>query len=405
MKFVDRVRSVGLPAALVLFASFSTEANAQTCDQTLSAGANVGSAISSAPAGSIICLGNGSYPGFSLSGVSKSPRVTLRSINRLGASITGLVSISGNSSGFNFDGFNFSSIRITGASTRELTFRNYNQTGQLVIDGVTVSSPNILLEDFTHNNVSATTAPNARIHFSFAGRSSPVATIRRATIDGGCADGIQSGVPFILEDSRLMNMQVGSCPNDPHTDALQLYGGPFAGTIIRGNYFYRNVQVLAAYDGVDRVLIENNVFDPGPDGERRPCQIELYSDDSSVVRHNTVVYRGASYGHICMDRKSVHDAGFGTVVVDNIATSIVTANGSTVAERSNNLLRSGAKTGEITGVPIFVGGSNPTTYVGFELAAGSPGKGASNTPPGSDVGINKPAPTATLLAPSNLVAR
>jgi len=314
--------------------------------------------------------------------------VTVRSVNARGASITGLITISGNVNGLTFDGPRFTDIRIVGANTRELTFRNYDQTGQLVIDGVTTATPNILLEDFTHNDVTAAKAPNARINFSYSGRRSPVATIRRATIDGGCADGIQSGVPFILEDSRLMNMQVGNCPNDPHTDALQLYGGPFAGTVIRGNYFYRNVQVLTAYDGVDRVLIENNVFDPGPDGERRSCQIEWYSDDGSIIRHNTVVHRGASYGHICLDRKPAHDPGFGTVVVDNIATSIATANGSTVAQRTNNLLRSGAGAGELTGVPTFVGGGAPTSYAGFELAPGSPGKGAGSTPPGSDIGIS-----------------
>ncbi len=397
MSFVDRFRLPGLGAVLALMALAPSSAFAQTCDQTLPAGANVGSAISGAAAGSTICLNNGSYGGFSLNGVTKNPRVTVRAVNPLGASITGAVSISGNTSGFTFDGFNFTNISIRGASTRELTFRNYNQTGKLLIDGVTTATPNILLEDFTHNNVSATTASNARIHFSFSGRNSPVATIRRATIDGGCADGIQSGVPFIIEDSRLMNMQVGNCPNDPHTDALQLYGGPFAGTIIRGNYFYRNVQVLAAYDGVDKVLIENNVFDPGPDGERRPCQIELYSDDSSIVRHNTVVYRGNSYGHICLDRKSSDNAGFGTIVVDNIATSIVTANGSSIAQRSKNLLRSGASGSDITGTPIFVGGATPTSYAGFELAAGSPGKGAASTPAGSDIGIAKP--TSTALSP------
>lgn len=402
MSFVDRIRFPALAAALALLAFSASSAFAQTCTQTLSAGANVGSAISSAAAGSTICLSNGNYGGFSLNGVSKSPRVTVRAVNRLGASITGTITISGNTNGLTFDGFNFTSIRIGGANTRELTFRNYNQTGQFLIDGVTTATPNILMEDFTHNNVSASTAANARIHFSFSGRSTPLATIRRATIDGGCADGIQSGVPFIIEDSRLMNMQVGNCPNDPHTDALQLYGGPFRGTIIRGNYFYRNVQVLTAYDGVDNVLIENNVFDPGPDGERRPCQIEWYSDDSSIIRHNTILYRGNSYGQICIDRKSADNAGFGTIIVDNIANSIQVNNGSTVAQRSRNLVRSGASGNDINGIPTFIGGATPTTYAGFELAAGSPGKGAASSPAGSDIGITRPTGTTALPPPSNL---
>ena len=377
--------AIGLCAVLV-----PTEVFAQStaCTQTLNAGANVGSAISSAAPGSTICLNDGSYSGFTLNGVSKNPRVSVKSINPLGASFTGTLNFSGNSNGVTMDGFTFTGISITGASTRESTFRNYNQTGKFLIDGVTTATPNILLENFTHNNVAAAAASNARIHFSFSGRSSPVATIRGATIDGGCADGIQSGVPFIIENSRLMNMQVGSCPNDPHTDALQLYGGPFAGTVIRNNYFYRNVQVLAAYDGVDRVLIENNIFDPGPSGERRPCQIELYSDDSSIVRHNTVLDRGSGYGSICVDRKSTDDAGFGTIIENNIAISISVNNGSSLALRNKNLVRSGAASSDISGAPTFAGGATPTDTSGFVLAAGSLGKGAASSPAGSDIGVN-----------------
>lgn len=406
--FVSRFRFAGLGYTLAFvelaFAPFPTLA--QTCTQTLNAGANVASAVSSAAAGSTICLNNGNYGGFTLNGVSKNPRVTVHAVNPLGASFTGTLAFSGNTNGLTFDGFNFTGITITGASTRELTFRNYNQTGKFLIDGVTTATPNILLENFTHNNVTAAQATNARINFSFSGRSTPVATIRGATIDGGCADGIQSGVPFIIEYSTLKNMQVGSCPNDPHTDALQLYGGPFAGTIIRNNYFYRNVQVLTAYDGVDGVLIDNNIFDPGPDGERRPCQIELYSDANSIIRHNTILARGSQYGHICLDRKTADDAGYGTIVVDNIANSIQTVNGSTYSQRTKNLLLSGAISGEIAGAPTYVGGSTPTTIAGFQLAASSAGKGAASSPAGSDIGAStstlSPPPTDALPVPANL---
>ncbi len=408
MMLVNPCRVTGSGAALAFswLALAPSLVLAADCTQTLSAGANVASAVSSAAAGSTICLNNGSYSGFTLNGVSKNPRVTVLAVNPLGASFTGALAFTGNTNGLTFDGFNFTNVTITGASTRELTFRNYNQTGKFLIDGVTTATPNILLENFTHNNVTAAQATNARINFSFSGRSTPVATIRGATIDGGCADGIQSGVPFILEYSTLKNMQVGSCPNDPHTDALQLYGGPFAGTIIRNNYFYRNVQVLTAYDGVDGVLIDNNIFDPGPDGERRPCQIELYSDANSIIRHNTILARGSQYGHICLDRKTADDAGYGTIVVDNIANSIQTVNGSTYSQRTKNLLLSGAISGEISGAPIYVGGSTPTTIAGFQLAANSVGKGAASSPIGSDIGASAPGssppPPVALPAPTNV---
>lgn len=413
MNPVDRIRLPGLATALALLAFSSSPAVAQTCDQTLSAGASVSSAISSAAAGATVCLSNGNYGGFTLNNVSKSPRVTVRAVNAGGVNFTGQVGITGSTNGVTFEGINYNGITITGTSAANLTFRNGDASkGTIQIDGVKTTTPNILFENLTHINQDNSgfcrggafpCVGAAGYWFSYSGRSTPVATIRGAYIDGGCADGVQSGVPFVLENSTIKNKQVGSCPNDPHTDATQLYGGPFAGTIIRGNYYYRNVQVLAAYDSVDKILVENNVFDPGPDGERRPCQIELYSDDSSVVRHNTIVNRG-SYGNICLDRKSADNAGFGTVVVDNIANSIVTANGSTAAQRSNNLVRSGAGAGDFTGAATFLGGAFPTTYAGFELTAGSPGKGAGATPAGSDIGITKSTASAALplLAPSNL---
>jgi len=378
---------------------------AQSCTQTLSPGANVGSAITSAAAGSTICLSNGNYGGFTLNGVGKNPRVTVRAVNHLGATFTGGLTLSGGTNGFTFDGFNFASVYLTGTNTRELTFRNYNQTGQMRIDGVTGSPTNILVENFTQIGLDLTDANPAGIYLD-GNRNTPIATIRNGTIDGGCADGIQAGTSFILEDSRVMNKQIGNCPNDPHTDGVQFYGGPYVGTIIRRNYFYNNIQVLAAYDGVDHVLIENNIFDAGANpsfSHSRPCQIEWYSDDSSVIRHNTVLYRGSGFGSICIDRKSVDDAGRGTVVVDNIANAISVNNGSTLGQRATNLVRSGATGSDITGVPVYVGGAYPDTLEGAALAAGSPGDGAASSPAGSDIGTSG-ASALTPVPPTNLQA-
>lgn len=367
------------------------------CTQTLSPGANVGAAISSAAAGSTICLSNGNYSGFTLTGVSKNPRVTVQAVTPKGASFTSAITLNGNSAGLTIGGVNLAGVLITSANTRDITFRNADASkGTIEIDGVTHAAPNILFENLEHLNQdnagfcrggAAPCVGAGAYHFSFSGRSSPVATIRGAIIDGGCADGIQSGVPFILESSQIKNKFVGTCPNDPHTDAAQLYGGPFAGTIIRGNYFLNNVQVIAAYDGVDNVLIEDNVIDPGAGSERRECQIELYSDANSIIRHNTIVYRNETYpGLICLDKKSGFDNGFGTQIYDNIVGGVSAQNGSTYSVRRNNLVRSGAVAGEIAGSPTYAGGTNPATWYGFQLTPGSLGKGAASSPPGSDVG-------------------
>src|SRR5262245_22914508 len=100
---------------------------AQTCTQTLSSGSNVGSAVSSAAAGAILCLNNGTYGGFTLNNISKNPRVLIRAVNRLAATFTSEITLQGSTSGLTFDGFNFGDISVLGA-VHDLTFRNYNQT-------------------------------------------------------------------------------------------------------------------------------------------------------------------------------------------------------------------------------------------------------------------------------------
>ena len=81
---------------------------------------------------------------------------------------------------------------------------------------------------------------------------------------------------------------------------------------------------IVAFDGVARAIIEDNVIDT----QGRPWGIELYADSNSIVRHNTLLYRAncdynTACGTIALDHKSSDPAGRGTIIVDNIATSIV----------------------------------------------------------------------------------
>lgn len=357
----------------------------QTCTTTLNAGAAVGTSISGAANGAVICLNNGNYSGFTLNNVSKSPRVTVRAVNSGSATFTSGLSITGSTSGITIDGVNYSGITITGASAQNLTFKNADASPATVeIDGVTTTTPNILFENLTHYDQDNTgfchggtvnCVGAGGYWFSYSGRSTPVATIRGADINRGCADGIQSGVPFILEYSKIQNKLVGSCINDPHTDATQLFGGPFSGTIIRYNYYYNNAQVVAAYDGVDGVLIEHNVMDPGT-SEPRPCQIELYSDSGSIVRNNTIIIRGGN-GSICIDKKPADDVGVNTQASNNIAASVEAANGSTYSVNTKNLLPSGGGT-NITGTATFSGtcSGGAANWRNCNLTGGSSGKNA-----------------------------
>jgi hypothetical protein len=173
-----------------------------------------------------------------------------------------------------------------------------------------------------------------------------------------------------------------------HTDNIQWYGGSNA--VVRGNLFKQTIpgeiQVMGAFDGTGGNLIEDNVVDI----IARPWAIELYSDDGSIVRHNTLVFRsGCDYsltcGRLAFDYKTADDAGRNSQAYDNIATSIEANPASGLSRRDHNMVRSSAGTGDFVGTPLFQGGSNPSTYAGYRLAALSPGLGGASD--GLNVGI------------------
>ncbi|MEY2431328.1 MAG: hypothetical protein QOC92_1053 [Acidimicrobiaceae bacterium] len=271
--------------------------------------------------------------------------------------------------------------RITNGA-RDITIRNSAFTSHLTINGVINS--NILLDHNTHLNINATSgSPPARVHLAYdCGEQHSGVTIRNSLFAYGDADGIQTGCGVNIIGNEFRDI-VQNGPN--HTDNIQMVGS--TGTVIRGNWVHTTTdattQGISAYDGVTRAVIEDNVVDI-----HRAWGIELYSDDGSIVRHNTLqyyppgCYGGAPCGLNTLNRKAVDDAGRNTVVVDNVATEITTANGSTVAERHDNLVRQNVGSGDLQGTPAFVGG---TGYDAFRLAAGSAGKNAASD--GLDVGI------------------
>ncbi len=336
---------------------------------------NLASVFSSAAGGKTICLAAGSYGTFT--GGSKSSEVTLRP--QTGASVS-----------IELDFVSSKNIRvegmtITGASlrnsTKNITITGCTFTGFAIIDGV--ANANILLDGNTHLNImTCASCFGGRVQLPYSSTTPSGVTIQNSLLKGGNADGIQAGAPLKIINNELADIRETG-PSDPaHTDAIQLFG---TGTLVQGNYIHDCADGIVAYDGIDHAIIEDNVIDL-VDGR---FGIELYSDDSSLVRHNTLKNgTGCGYGpcgQILLDHKSSDPPGKGTVIVDNIATIIMASNGSTWAQRHHNLLPSGAASGDLTGAPTYVGGAAPKSWSGYKLAGGSVGKGGASD--GLDVGI------------------
>ena len=317
------------------------------------------------------------------------------------------VTFQNGTSGITVSSVTMNGSSMAGSTTRNITVQNSTFTSHAIFNGL--ANSNVLFDNNTHNNIQGggQFASPARIHLSYGGSTHSGVTIQNSLMDGGSADGVQTGVGVNIINNEFRNIHEGSC-SDCHTDAIQLLGA--ADTVIRGNYIHDVSTAVVAFDRVTRAIIENNVIDTGG----RPWGIELYADTDSIVRHNTLPYRAnCAYnlpcGTITLDHKSADPAGRGTIIIDNIATSISTVNGSSYAQRHHNLVRSGAASGDIAGSPTYTGGSLPSNWEGFQSTSGSLGRGAASVPAGANVGADiagsegePPTPQTPPAAPSNL---
>ncbi len=374
------------------FLQFNPVSTGGTCDLNASNATTLASQITAATVGQTICLASGNYGTFA--GTNKA--ITIKAA--AGATATMLFNFTTGDNGFTLDGLSGAGGTILNGA-KDITIKNTAFTTSLTIDGVTNS--NILLDSNTHINInfpssgSGTYAcadvPAGAIHFPYSQATHSGVTVRNSLFKGGHKDGIQSGVGVNIINNEFDDIAehgavcTGWWDTSPHSDPIQLIGA--TGSIVRGNYIHNVADGIVAYDGVDNVLIENNVVDI----QSGRWGIELYSDTNSIVRYNTLVYRTtcdyAPCGHIILSRKTSDPVGTGTQVYDNVAYVVSLQNSSTAAVNRNNMLRSGVSGQNFSGVPVFEGGSNPTTWEGFKLAANSPGiTGASD---GGPVGIRQ----------------
>jgi Right handed beta helix region/PKD domain len=343
-----------------------------TCDLNATP-SSFASQVSAATAGQTVCLATGNYGTWT--GTNKSVTVTAAA----GASPQMQVSFGSNANGFTLDGMTGMGGTVTAGATN-VTIKNSTFTSTIDIEGAT---HNVVLDHNKHTWMvgPSTGGPNAKIFVDVSGTlAAPALTIKNSDIENGDLDGVHvgGGSGLVVLDNTFKNL----CDmNANHTDNLQFEGG----TQIRiaGNYVYEAqncpTQGITSYDGgTNGLIIEDNVVDVP-----RDWGIELYSDQNSIVRHNTVVYHPRTYsefntgtGQIDIDRKSQDPAGVGTHVYDNVA-NVGFADGSTGTADHNT----------DPSTVSYVGGA-PSAFSVFSdlfLTASSPGHLAASD--GLDTGI------------------
>jgi hypothetical protein len=306
-----------------------------------------------------------------------------------GATATMAVDFSG-ASNVTLDGLTVTSLYFN-RSVHDVTVRHSRFTGFAYIDATGMHDASILLDGNTHIDINMPNeqTPPGRVHVD-AGNVNPGQrsgiVVRNSLFKGGTADGIRvdGGASIVIEGNEFTAIR----DVDPyHADAIQFYGGQ--NVTIRGNYFHDPSDMascsLGQHDGGGGHLIERNVIVGGR------CYYGMYlrDDSSSIVRHNTLAYGSCvanlTCGLILIDGKN--SPGSGTVFANNIFTGLSNSGGYVSQfTADHNLTRQPLPgTGNIVGTPIFIGGATPTTYDGYHLAPGSPGKNAGAD--GEDIGI------------------
>ena len=390
MPAVPYSRTIFLACSAFVLATAHESSAQGVCNQTLSPGANVAAAISGAGAGSTICLNSGSYGSLTVSGISKSTTVTIRSSTGTNASF-GMTEIAA-VNGLRFTNLQFPSgvaIDGGGGTSKNLSIEKSLFIGsQLILNTTGNTAANILIDGNTFNGYNST---------GFEGRitiwrNPPTGLNQGVTISnntfggGGCSDGIQlsggaNGIT-IGPGNTFQDMIQGSC--GPHVDAIQFVGG--SGYTVTGNFFRNNTIHLGIYDGCSNVTVTNNIF---TDGESGWQNFQIGGCSNFTFTHNTV--RNSTFAH---GTKAGDTPNNNWVMRDSIFqnSSLINAgaqpqcNTCTYDRLMFSTSAAARGTNQIIGNPTYSGGATPPSWAGWQLATGSLGRNAASD--GGDVGTN-----------------
>jgi hypothetical protein len=387
---------------LIMSALCSGGAFAQTCTTTISPGTNLASAVSSAAAGSTVCLNSGNWGSTSLNGIVKTSYVTVRSTTGVGAIV--VPTITGGTQFVRLSSLTIGGAAINGANTKHIAVTNSVFTQKMDINTIGFNNNDILIDGNTFNSIGSGGGTEGRLNVYWPGGPGTVAagvTVSNNTFDkGGCSDGIQLGAYGVVvgPGNYFGSLPQGSCTE--HVDAIQGYGQSHS--VIRGNYFVRPRVCLGFYDGGAAEVFENNVFvGNGVDGTQ--CVIDLGSLTSTSFKHNTLHNVSPRVGGI-----NSSAGGSGTYTENIMISSSFKAGPASACSScsfTHNLFSSGGNgTNNLTGTPTFVGGSLPTTLAGWQLASSSIGYRAAldATDMGALIGATTAPAPVTLTPPSSL---
>jgi hypothetical protein len=404
---------------LFILTAFSPLTRAQTCNLSATT-ANFASQLAAATPGQTLCLATGNYGTFS--GVSKSsPGVTITAAAGATPTMTINFLSSPVAQWLILDHLTIPGGVISGP-TNNITF-----THDLIKDQLTVwqnasnnqcsncpamNNNNIVFDndqfDWATNSNQGGPLGDGKVMFWNTGNNDPFpagVTIKNSTFANGCSDGIDfigagRGVT-IGPNNNFINELQGNCST--HVDSIQFQGTDNPGPTITGNFFNNETTGIAAYDGNNTALVNNNVVL----NCSRDCIDAVGFNSNSIFEHNTVI------GQTINCNFTHENNPCNAILRNNISSGYDNGGlgGGSPSFFDYNLCTAGgcafgsnpAGAHSLSGTPTYVGGSSPSTYAGFALTSTSLGHAAGSD--GKDIGANVSGNISSQpLPPTGLVA-
>jgi hypothetical protein len=353
--------------------------------------ANFAAVFGAAAGGDTIELAAGDYGRFS--GGVKPATVTIRPA--AGAAVTMSVGFS-SARNIRIEGVTMGDAELSG-STSNVTIAASRFTGPAVVKATGMVNAGIVFDGDTFDAISVSANDYEGrfevVQSPLGSQPVGVAVTNSRFGGGGESDGVQIGAYGVQvgPGNTFTDLQQGNYGR--HVDAIQLYGASH--TTIVGNFFRHNSEDIMAPDGGNHEVITDNVFlhDGG-------AGIQMGTHTGTTFAHNTVRNTAVN-----IDAGST-DAVLRDNLMINASYNTSYGSGCTNCSFSYDLFTVSGNsrgTNALVGKPVFVGGDNATTYAGFELAAGSPGRGSASD--GSDRGARIMQPPAGAPAAPSAAAR
>ncbi|HEY3758593.1 MAG TPA: hypothetical protein VGL37_02440 [Solirubrobacteraceae bacterium] len=361
---------------------------------TTTIGSGLKSAIEKAAAGSTICLQAGNYGEIEVD-TTKSSAVTIEPAAGVSQSqaVLGFTDVT-TSSNLTFEGLTIAGAN-DGNSSSPATHIHW--IGDAFTRGLCIQTPtsaniDVLVEGSTFVDIDTPGCGNeGRVEVNgdnknVSGTNGVVIShdLFETASPSGCTDGVNitggaSGTQIGPGD-EFIGMEQGSC--DPeHVDPIQFYGAEH--TTVTGDYFHANSDGIMSPDGNGSPMtVTDDVFDT--DGEY-PNQIVIGGGGGDVIEHDT-------FGHGASVR--IGSVNVGPTASDETIKNNVITGGIELTEGQSDAgwtieynLTSGNEGGQhgVEGKPTYVGGgSEPSTWAGWELTSTSLGHNAASN--GADIG-------------------